>query len=108
MPLEKCGLLHLKQDFTQTNDSHQDDSYEVISLESKLEMEKKSKLQLVVRNQQNRETSSDDDEEPMASGFGDVSKECAEDILVKWNDILSKWRKDNNERPPELQALIII
>ncbi|CAF1630521.1 unnamed protein product, partial [Didymodactylos carnosus] len=54
------------------------------------------------------ETSSDDDEEPMASGFGDVSKECAEGILVKWNDILSKWRKDNNERPPELQALIII
>ncbi|CAF0963129.1 unnamed protein product [Didymodactylos carnosus] len=88
----------------QTKNSQQDASYEVISLESKSEMERKVKLQAAMRNQQNGGTSSDD--EPIASGFGVVSKECSEDILDNWSDILLKWRKNYSERPRGLQTLV--
>lgn len=42
----------------------------------------------------------------MVSGFGQVSKECDEEILGNWSDILSKWRKNYDERPKGLQALV--
>ena len=48
----------------------------------------------------------DDDDEPMASGFGYVSKECAEEVLGNWSDILTKWRKNYAERPRGLQTLV--
>ena len=32
-----------------------------------------------------------DNDEPLLSGSGDVSKECAEKILETWGDLLSKW-----------------
>lgn len=32
-----------------------------------------------------------DNDEPLLSGSGDVSKECAEKILETWGDLLTKW-----------------
>jgi hypothetical protein len=48
----------------------------------------------------------DDDDEPIVSGFGHVSKECDEEILGNWSDILVKWRKNYADRPRGLQALV--
>lgn len=42
----------------------------------------------------------------MVSGFGHVSKECDEEVLGNWSDILLKWRKNYNERPRGLQTLV--
>jgi len=42
----------------------------------------------------------------MVSGFGHVSKECDEEVLGTWSDILTKWRKNYAERPRGLQALV--
>lgn len=51
-------------------------------------------------------TAEEDDDEPMVSGFGHVSKECDEEVLGNWSDILSKWRKNYAERPRGLQSLV--
>ena len=51
-------------------------------------------------------TGEEDDDEPMVSGFGHVSKECDEEVLGNWSDILSKWRKNYAERPRGLQSLV--
>ena len=48
----------------------------------------------------------EDDDEPMVSGFGHVSKECDEEVLGNWSDILAKWRKNYAERPRGLQSLV--
>jgi hypothetical protein len=48
----------------------------------------------------------EDDDEPMVSGFGHVSKECDEEVLGNWSDILTKWRKNYAERPRGLQSLV--
>ena len=48
----------------------------------------------------------DDSDESIASGFGQVSKDCDEEILGNWNDILIKWRKNYLERPKGLQVLV--
>jgi hypothetical protein len=52
--------------------------------------------------------STDDDvnDEPIVSGFGHVSKECDEEVLSNWSDILIKWRKNYLERPKGLQILV--
>lgn len=42
----------------------------------------------------------------MVSGFGHVSKECDEEVLGNWSDILAKWRKNYAERPRGLQTLV--
>jgi hypothetical protein len=48
----------------------------------------------------------EEDDEPMVSGFGHVSKECDEEVLGNWSDILVKWRKNYADRPRGLQALV--
>ncbi len=35
-----------------------------------------------------------------------MSKDCDEEILCNWNDILIKWRKNYSERPKGLQKLV--
>lgn len=94
----------------------QDETYEVISLESKSEAERKSKLRQTAAGKKLRNcllvdgfssaTVDDDDDEPMVSGFGHVSKECDEEVLGNWSDILVKWRKNYNDRPRGLQTLV--
>ncbi|CAF1287473.1 unnamed protein product [Adineta steineri] len=80
--------------------SHQDDTYEVTLLESKSESERRAKLR------QTAAAAEEDDDEPMVSGFGHVSKECDEEVLGNWSDILTKWRKNYSERPRGLQSLV--
>ena len=41
----------------------------------------------------------------MPSGSGTVQKECTEEELGSWSDMLSKW-KDVNNRPAQLSKLI--
>lgn len=98
----------------------QDESYEVLLLESKSEAERKAKLRQTAAGKKQRTnfneekqlqtfrlaTIDDDDDEPMVSGFGHVSKECDEEVLGNWSDILLKWRKNYNERPRGLQTLV--
>uniref|UniRef100_A0A667Z862 Rab GTPase-activating protein 1 n=1 Tax=Myripristis murdjan TaxID=586833 RepID=A0A667Z862_9TELE len=71
-----------------------DTLYEVVSLESETEREKR------------KTTASPDNDEPLLSGSGDVSKECAEKILETWGDLLSKWHLNLSVRPRQLPALV--
>ncbi|CAF4318506.1 unnamed protein product, partial [Rotaria magnacalcarata] len=84
--------------------SRQDDTYEVVLLESNSEAERRAKLRQSAAVATT--AAEEDDDEPMVSGFGHVSKECDEEVLGNWSDILSKWRKNYAERPRGLQALV--
>ncbi|KAG7264460.1 hypothetical protein CRUP_022566 [Coryphaenoides rupestris] len=77
-----------------------DTLYEVLSLESEAERERRkapASPGLLVAGLRTSVSSPPDDEEeedndePLLSGSGDVSKECAEKILETWGDLLSKW-----------------
>lgn len=52
-------------------------------------------------------TSDDDDEddEPLLSGSGAVQKDCTEEELGSWSDLLNKW-KDITIKPKQLQGLV--
>ncbi|TKR72061.1 hypothetical protein L596_019577 [Steinernema carpocapsae] len=48
-----------------------------------------------------------DSDEPLLSGSGEVNRECAEDVMAEWKEIMQKWKDDpENSRPKELSALI--
>lgn len=50
---------------------------------------------------------SDEENEPIVSGCGSVTKECGEEELLDWSDLLSRWRMTTwNERPKGLQSLV--
>jgi hypothetical protein len=58
-------------------------------------------------NTTNTSQTSDDESEVVMSGLGNVSKDCAEEELMDWSDLLSKWRKTTwNERPKSLQNFV--
>lgn len=42
-----------------------------------------------------------DGDEPLLSGTGLVSKDCSEDVLVSWADLLAKW-KQTRQRPKQV------
>ncbi|CAB1352097.1 unnamed protein product [Coregonus sp. 'balchen'] len=81
---------------------NKDTLYEVLSLESELERERKKTTaspNILQSSSQGSMVSSppeddeeEDNDEPLLSGSGDVSKECAEKILETWGDLLSKCR----------------
>jgi Rab GTPase-activating protein 1 len=53
------------------------------------------------------EEEDDDENEIVMSGLGNVSKDCAEEELSDWSDLLGRWRKTTwNERPRGLQTLV--
>ncbi|XP_077398870.1 rab GTPase-activating protein 1 isoform X1 [Vanacampus margaritifer] len=89
--------------------------YEVVSLESETEREKRKTTaspgilpggpgSLVTSPPEDDEE--EDNDEPLLSGSGDVSKECAEKILETWGDLLSKWHMNLSVRPRQLPALV--
>lgn len=46
-----------------------------------------------------------DGDEPLLSGTGLVSKDCSEDVLENWADVLQKW-KTTHQRPKQLNSLV--
>ncbi|XP_022536673.2 rab GTPase-activating protein 1 isoform X2 [Astyanax mexicanus] len=96
--------------------SNTDTLYEVASLESETERERKkttaspgilsstSHSSMVPSPPEDDEE--EDNDEPLLSGSGDVSKECAEKILETWGDLLSKWHMNLAVRPKQLPALV--
>uniref|UniRef100_A0A6Q2XNG0 Rab GTPase-activating protein 1 n=1 Tax=Esox lucius TaxID=8010 RepID=A0A6Q2XNG0_ESOLU len=96
--------------------SNNDTLYEVLSLESESERERKkttaspnilpsaSHGSMVPSPPEDDEE--EDNDEPLLSGSGDVSKECAEKILETWGDLLSKWHLNLSARPKQLPALV--
>ncbi|KRT85151.1 hypothetical protein AMK59_2850, partial [Oryctes borbonicus] len=46
-----------------------------------------------------------DGDEPLLSGTGLVSKDCSEDVLENWADVLQKW-KTTQQRPKQLSSLV--
>uniref|UniRef100_A0A668A2H5 RAB GTPase activating protein 1 n=1 Tax=Myripristis murdjan TaxID=586833 RepID=A0A668A2H5_9TELE len=92
-----------------------DTLYEVVSLESETEREKRKTTAspgilptgtgtMVPSPPEDDEE--EDNDEPLLSGSGDVSKECAEKILETWGDLLSKWHLNLSVRPRQLPALV--
>ncbi|XP_008322629.1 rab GTPase-activating protein 1 isoform X3 [Cynoglossus semilaevis] len=92
-----------------------DTLYEVVSLESETEREKRKTTAspgilpsgpgaMVPSPPEDDEE--EDNDEPLLSGSGDVSKECAEKILETWGDLLSKWHLNLSVRPKQLPALV--
>nr|XP_032829025.1 LOW QUALITY PROTEIN: rab GTPase-activating protein 1-like [Petromyzon marinus] len=47
-----------------------------------------------------------DNDEPLLSGSGDVSRECAQKLLEAWSDLLAKWHGNPSVRPRQLPALV--
>jgi Rab GTPase-activating protein 1 len=46
-----------------------------------------------------------DNDEPMLSGTGDVSKDCSEAMLEQWAETLTKWTQSGS-RPKQLVQLV--
>lgn len=99
-------------------------TYEVISLESQTEAERLAKVRRLSSSKEcgdvdcktfvssvsvpSSTTSNDEeiDESLLVSASGEVSKDCHEDILTNWNEMLIKWRKNYSERPKGLKQLV--
>lgn len=111
-------FLKLKQIKQKEKKSNADTLYEVVCLESESERERrKTTASPSVRLPQSGSQSSmipsppeddeeEDNDEPLLSGFGDVSKECAEKILETWGELLSKWHLNLSVRPKQLSSLV--
>lgn len=110
--------LKLKPIERKERKSNSDTLYEVVSLESESELERrKTTAAPAVRLPQSGSQSSmipsppeddeeEDNDEPLLSGSGDVSKECAEKILETWGDLLCKWHLNLSVRPKALSSLV--
>uniref|UniRef100_A0A8C1LK86 Rab GTPase-activating protein 1 n=1 Tax=Cyprinus carpio TaxID=7962 RepID=A0A8C1LK86_CYPCA len=85
--------------------SNSDTLYEVVSLESETERERR-KTTATFESLSFSLTVLPDNDEPLLSGSGDVSKECGEKILETWGDLLSKWHLNLAVRPKQLPALV--
>ncbi|XP_060525757.1 rab GTPase-activating protein 1-like isoform X2 [Cylas formicarius] len=96
-----------------------DTRYEVLSMETSGELDRKllnlnlnlpsliaspSITSIDTLTPKEEEYNSDGDE-PLLSGTGLVSKDCAEDVLESWADILLKW-KQTRQRPKQLAGLV--
>lgn len=72
-------------------------------------LEQKSNLAPVDQSANNATTpggDDSDDDEPLQSGMGVVSKECSEATLLLWADVLDRWKQDLSKRPKQLSALV--
>ncbi|KAJ7986907.1 hypothetical protein DPEC_G00333260 [Dallia pectoralis] len=124
-PNERLFWPFSKRSFTETyylklrqmeRKSNNDTLYEVLSLESETERERKKTTASpnILPSASHgstvpsplEEDEEEDNDEPLLSGSGDVSKECAEKILETWGELLSKWHLNLSARPKQLPALV--
>ncbi|XP_078405957.1 rab GTPase-activating protein 1 isoform X2 [Cetorhinus maximus] len=110
--------LKLKQIERKERKSNSDTLYEVATLESESERERRKTtasptIRLPHHGSQGsiipsppEDDEEEDNDEPLLSGSGDVSKECGEKILETWGDLLSKWHLNLSVRPKPLSALV--
>lgn len=47
-----------------------------------------------------------DNDEPLPSGTGEVSKECSSFELEGWAEVLQRWRQNLKQRPKQLSPLV--
>uniref|UniRef100_A0A8I3NMR4 Rab GTPase-activating protein 1 n=2 Tax=Canidae TaxID=9608 RepID=A0A8I3NMR4_CANLF len=107
-------FLKLKQIKQKERKNNTDTLYEVVCLESESERERRKTCPEAVKppvSEFNDTFSSRDEklnynDEPLLSGFGDVSKECAGKILETWGELLSKWHLNLSVRPKQLSSLV--
>jgi len=78
------------------------------SIHSQTELARKKSVELVGEGSGGPAAGvSDDENETVVSGCGAVTKECGEEELLDWSDLLSRWRRTTwNERPKGLQSLV--
>ncbi|XP_026544674.1 rab GTPase-activating protein 1 [Notechis scutatus] len=111
-------FLKLKQIKQKDRKTSTDTLYEVVCLESEGQRERRkttaspaiclpqSGSQGSMIPSPPEDDEEEDNDEPLLSGSGDVSKECAEKILETWGDLLSKWHLNLSVRPKALSALV--
>ncbi|XP_029775874.1 rab GTPase-activating protein 1 isoform X3 [Suricata suricatta] len=111
-------FLKLKQIKQKERKNNTDTLYEVVCLESESERERRKttaspSLRLPQSGSQSsmipsppEDDEEEDNDEPLLSGFGDVSKECAGKILETWGELLSKWHLNLSVRPKQLSSLV--
>lgn len=99
-------------------DNGSGESYEVLSIETSGELDR-NRYNLTLNlasfimspNMSSIETltpkdeENSDNDEPMLSGTGEVSKDCSEEELGSWGEVLSRWKK-GEQRPRQLSALV--
>ncbi|CAH1983293.1 unnamed protein product [Acanthoscelides obtectus] len=107
--------LNLKEVVSDLNDIY----YEVLNMETSGELDR-NLLNLNLKNFSSlipspsitsidtltpKEEYYSDGDEPLLSGTGLVSKDCSEDVLESWADVLGRW-KSTKQRPRQLAGLV--
>ncbi|VEN58730.1 unnamed protein product [Callosobruchus maculatus] len=107
--------LNLKEVVSDLNDIY----YEVLNMESSGELDR-NLLNLNLKNFSSlipspsitsidtltpKEEYYSDGDEPLLSGTGLVSKDCSEDVLESWAEVLGRW-KSTKQRPRQLAGLV--
>ncbi|XP_054720811.1 rab GTPase-activating protein 1-like [Uloborus diversus] len=84
-------------------------TYEVVSLENsarkKFPSSRSYQGSEYSTTSHDQDTESDNDE-PLPSGTGEVSKECTTDELEGWAEVLQRWRQNLMQRPKQLSPLV--
>lgn len=92
--------------------------YHVVSLHSLTQLQRKKESMHINLSQSAQKSSQpspaspaepdseSDNDEPLLSGSGEVSKDCTETELEGWAQVLSKWRQNLDQRPKSLTPLV--
>ncbi|KAJ8917151.1 hypothetical protein NQ315_012643 [Exocentrus adspersus] len=107
-------FLNLKEVVSELNDVY----YEVLSMETSGELDRNLlnlnlNLSSLIQSPSitpidaltPKEEYQSDGDEPLLSGTGLVSKDCAEDVLENWADVLNRW-KSTKQKPKQLASLV--
>ncbi|KAJ8985689.1 hypothetical protein NQ317_014337 [Molorchus minor] len=107
-------FMNLKEVVTELNDIH----YEVLNMETSGELNRNLlnlnlKMSSLIQSPSitsidtltPKEEFDSDGDEPLLSGTGLVSKDCSEDVLESWAEVLSRW-KSTKQRPKQLASLV--
>lgn len=114
-PVQEQFYVRLREAEIENNGEHMLD---VISVDSASQLQRKRAILTLNFGEKGRrssvqsestpgdqETESDNDE-PLLSGTGEVSKDCTEVELEGWADVLAKWHQNLKQRPKQLAPLV--